>query len=133
MKVIGGMSAVIYTEVLQTVVLVVGAFILMVISLVRIGGISGLMDKLPPEYFNMMKPIDDKDYPWTGIIFGFPVLSTWYWCTDQVIVQRALAAKNEAHAKTGTVMAAYLKILPVFLIILPGMIARVLYADEVKA
>lgn len=116
---------------MQTVVLLVGAFALMIISLDAVGGINGLMEKLPASYFSMIKPIDDVDYPITGILLGFPVLSTWYWCTDQVIVQRVLAAKNENHAKSGTVMSGYLKILPVFLIVLPGMVSRVLYPEEV--
>jgi SSS family solute:Na+ symporter len=81
----------------------------------------------------MMKPATDKDFPWTGIFFGAPILGIWYWCTDQVIVQRVLAAKNISNAKAGTILAGFLKILPVFMLVVPGMIARALYPQEMTA
>ncbi|MBP6823840.1 MAG: sodium:solute symporter [Acidobacteria bacterium] len=129
----GGMAAVIYTEVLQTVILVGGALVLVLIGLDKVGGWSGLHASVPPEFFNMMKPSSDNDFPWTGIFFGAPILGIWYWCTDQVIVQRTLAAKNIQNAKAGTVLAGFLKILPVFILVVPGMIARVLYPAEMAA
>jgi solute:Na+ symporter, SSS family len=129
----GGLAAVIYTEVIQTVILVVGALILMFIGLEQVGGWAGLQAKVPPEFFHMMKPSTDAAFPWTGIFFGAPLLGIWYWCTDQVIVQRVLSAKDIAHAKAGTVVAGFLKILPVFMLIVPGMIARALYPQEMTA
>ncbi len=129
----GGLAAVIYTEVIQTIILVVGALILMFIGLNRVGGWNGLQAAVPPDFFHMMKASTDKDFPWTGIFFGAPLLGIWYWCTDQVIVQRVLAAKNVAHARAGTILAGFLKILPVFMLIIPGMIARALYPDEMAA
>jgi SSS family solute:Na+ symporter len=75
----------------------------------------------------MIKPVSDPDFPWTGIVFGAPILGIWYWCTDQVIVQRVLSAKDEGHAKAGTIFAGFLKVLPVFLLVLPGLMARALY------
>ncbi len=129
----GGLAAVIYTEVIQTVILVLGALLLMFIGLEQVGGWSGLQAKVPAEFFHMMKPATDKDFPWTGIFFGAPLLGIWYWCTDQVIVQRVLSAKDVAHAKAGTVLAGFLKILPVFMLIVPGMIARALYPQEMAA
>ena len=129
----GGLAAVIYTEVIQTVILVLGALVLMFIGLEQVGGWSGLQAKVPAEFFHMMKPATDKDFPWTGIFFGAPLLGIWYWCTDQVIVQRVLSAKDIAHAKAGTVLAGFLKILPVFMLIVPGMIARALYPQEMAA
>lgn len=129
----GGLAAVIYTEVLQTVILVVGALILMFIGLEQVGGWAGLQAKVPAEFFHMMKPPTDAAFPWTGIFFGAPLLGIWYWCTDQVIVQRVLSAKDVAHAKAGTVLAGFLKILPVFMLIVPGMIARALYPQEMAA
>ncbi len=129
----GGLAAVIYTEVIQTVILVLGALVLMFIGLEQVGGWSGLQAKVPAEFFHMMKPATDKDFPWTGIFFGAPLLGIWYWCTDQVIVQRVLSAKDIAHAKAGTVLAGFLKILPVFMLIVPGMIARALYPQEMEA
>lgn len=129
----GGMAAVIYTEVIQTVILVAGALILMFIGLGQVGGWESLQAQAPAEFFHMMKPASDKDFPWTGIFFGAPILGIWYWCTDQVIVQRVLAAKDIGHARAGTVLAGFLKILPVFMLIVPGMIARVLYPAEMTA
>lgn len=129
----GGLAAVIYTEVIQTVILVAGALVLMFIGLDQVGGWSGLQAKVPADFFHMMKPSTDKDFPWTGIFFGAPLLGIWYWCTDQVIVQRVLSAKDVGNAKAGTVLAGFLKILPVFMLIVPGMIARALYPQEMAA
>ena len=129
----GGMAAVIYTEVIQTVILVAGALVLTLIGLDKVGGWSGLQASVPPEFFSMMKPSSDEAFPWTGIFFGAPILGIWYWCTDQVIVQRTLAAKNIKHAQGGTALAGFLKILPVFILVVPGMIARVLYPAEMAA
>ena len=77
----------------------------------------------------MWKPINHPDFPWTGIVFGAPILGIWYWCTDQHIVQRVLAARNISQARTGTIFAGYLKILPVFIFVLPGVVAAALFAD----
>jgi solute:Na+ symporter, SSS family len=129
----GGLAAVIYTEVIQTVVLVAGALVLMFIGLQEVGGWEGLRAQVPPDFFHMMKPVSDREFPWTGIFFGAPILGIWYWCTDQVIVQRVLSAKDIGHAKAGTVVAGFLKILPVFMLIVPGMTARALYPAEMAA
>lgn len=129
----GGLSAVIYTEVIQTVILIVGAITLMFLGLGQVGGFTGLEAGVPDGFFHMMKSVDHPDFPWTGIFFGAPILGIWYWCTDQVIVQRVLSAKDEGNAKAGTVMAGFLKILPVFMLVVPGMIARSLYPDEMMA
>jgi SSS family solute:Na+ symporter len=125
----GGLAAVIYTEVIQTVILVAGALVLAFIGLNEVGGWSGLRASVPPDFFHMMKPTTDRDFPWTGIFFGAPILGIWYWCTDQVIVQRVLSAKDIGNARAGTVVAGFLKILPVFMLVIPGMIARVLYPE----
>ena len=123
----GGLAAVIYTDLVQTIILLAGAFALTFIGLDKIGGFAGLRAAVPPEYFHMIKPISDPSYPWTGIFLGAPILGIWYWCTDQVIVQRVLSAKDEGHAKAGTIFAGFLKVLPVFVLVLPGMIAFGLY------
>src|SRR5437762_11346455 len=125
----GGLRAVIYTEVLQAVVLILGSVTLMFIGLHAVGGWSGLRAAVPPDFFSMWKPSNHKDFPWTGVVFGAPILGVWYWCTDQHIVQRVLAAKNISEARRGTIFAGFLKILPVFIFVLPGMIAAALYAD----
>ncbi len=128
----GGLGAVIYTDLVQTLVLVVGAVVLTILGIHQVGGFSALRAALPPEYFHMMKPASDATFPWTGIFFGAPILGIWYWCTDQVMVQRVLSAKSESHAKAATVFAGFLKILPVFVLVLPGLIALALYRDLFK-
>jgi SSS family solute:Na+ symporter len=125
----GGLSAVIYTEVVQTLVLLTGAIALTVIGLDKVGGFAGLRAAVPANYFHMIKPMSDPEFPWTGIFLGAPILGIWYWCTDQVIVQRVLSAKDEGHAKAGTIFAGFLKILPVFLLVIPGLIAFALYRN----
>ena len=125
----GGLRAVIYTEVMQTAVLIFGSLTLTIVGLNAVGGWSGLEARLPADYFSMWKPADHPAFPWTGIIFGAPILGVWYWCTDQHIVQRVLAARNVKEARRGTIFAGFLKILPVFIFVVPGMIAAALYAD----
>ena len=126
----GGLSAVIYTDLVQTIILIIGAVLLTVIGLDKVGGMAALRSMVPASYFHMIKPISDPDFPWTGIFFGAPILGLWYWCTDQVIVQRVLSAKDEGHAKAGTIFAGFLKILPVFILVMPGLIAFALYRDS---
>jgi SSS family solute:Na+ symporter len=128
----GGLAAVIYTDLVQTLILIFGAIVLTAIGMHRVGGFAGLRAALPDSYFHMVKPISDPDFPWTGIFFGAPILGIWYWCTDQVIVQRVLSAKDEGHAKAGTIFAGFLKILPVFILVLPGLIAVGLFRDLFK-
>jgi SSS family solute:Na+ symporter len=125
----GGLAAVIYTDLVQTLILIAGAVILTFLGLQHVGGFAGLRAAVPPNYFHMIKPISDPDFPWTGIFLGAPILGIWYWCTDQVIVQRVLSAKDEGHAKAGTIFAGFLKILPVFILVLPGLIAFALYRN----
>jgi solute:Na+ symporter, SSS family len=130
--VMGGLAAVIYTDLVQTLILIAGAVILTGIGLHRVGGFAALRAAVPSSYFHMIKPVSDPDFPWTGIFFGAPILGIWYWCTDQVIVQRVLSAKDEGHAKAATIFAGFLKILPVFILVLPGMIALALFRDLFK-
>ena len=127
--VFGGLAAVIYTELLQAVVLIAGAVVLTVLGLEQAGGMAGLRAALPPDFFHMMKPMSDPAFPWTGIFLGAPILGIWYWCTDQVIVQRVLGAKSEGDARGGAIFCGFLKILPVFVLVLPGLIARALYPE----
>ncbi len=126
----GGLAAVIYTDLVQTLILIFGALVLTVIGLDRVGGFAGLRAAVPADYLHMIKPLVHPEFPWTGIFFGAPILGIWYWCTDQVIVQRVLSAKDEGHARAGTIFAGFLKILPVFILVLPGLIAFALYRQE---
>lgn len=124
--VMGGMRAVVYTEALQAVVLVIGAAVLSVIGLNAVGGWSGMREALEPNYLNMWRPLSDPDFPWLSLIITSTVAGTWYWCTDQYIVQRALAARNITQGRRGTIFGGLLKLLPVFLFMVPGMVALAL-------
>src|SRR5215203_4728758 len=145
--VVGGMRAVAYTEAVQTAVFIAGSLILMIVGLNRLGGWSELRAVLGAEMFNLWKPIIpagvestwlpvketgrmawyfNQNYPWLGMLFCAPIIGLWYWCTDQYIVQRTLGAPNETEARRGTIFAAFLKLLPVFIFIVPGMIALAL-------
>ncbi|XP_063738307.1 sodium/glucose cotransporter 4 isoform X3 [Eleginops maclovinus] len=144
----GGLSAVIYTDALQTVIMVGGSFALMFIAFAEIGWYEGLVEgymsavpsvtvanttcHLPRgDAFSLFRDPVSGDIPWPGLLFGLTVLATWVWCTDQVIVQRSLSAKSLSHAKAGSVLGGYLKLLPMFFIVMPGMISRSLFPDEV--
>jgi len=127
--VIGGANAVMRVHTFQGILLIMAALVLTLFGLNEVGGISALKQKLSPELFEMFKPASDPDYPWTGIIFGAPIIAFWYWCTDQFIVQRVLSAKSINDARRGSLLAALLKILPLFILVLPGLIAAVLYPE----
>ncbi|XP_054711185.1 sodium/myo-inositol cotransporter 2-like [Uloborus diversus] len=144
----GGLAAVIYTDTLQFFVMIIGATIVAIKAFLMVGGMSGLQEKymkaIPSIRMNdtecgipkhdawmLLRSWDDPDMPWLGFIFGQTPASIWYWCTDQMMVQRLLAAKSLSHAQGGTLFAGFMKILPIFLIVMPGMISRVLFTDEV--
>jgi SSS family solute:Na+ symporter len=127
--VLGGMRAVAYTETLQAIVLLLGSTLLTVIGLNEIGGWDAMIASAPAKNLNMFLPLSDPDFPWAGILFASPIVGMWYWCTDQYIVQRCLAAKNEQEARRGTIFAAYLKLFPFFIFMIPGLIATALAAQ----
>ena len=143
----GGMRAVAYTEALQTGILVIGSALLTWFGLRELGGWGGLRAALDPDMFNLWKPLIPEGmtgtwapviepdriawyfngrYPWLGMLFCAPIIGLWYWTTDQYIVQRALGARNETEARRGSIFAGMLKLLPVFIFIIPGMIALAL-------
>ncbi|KAG8597107.1 hypothetical protein GDO81_002164 [Engystomops pustulosus] len=133
--------------------MLVGSFILMGFAFNKVGGYEAFTEKymkaIPTEIYDNGTKIDAKcytpredsfhlfrdpitgDMPWPGLIFGLTILALWYWCTDQVIVQRCLSAKNMSHVKAGCILCGYLKLLPMFLMVFPGMISRILYTNEV--
>ncbi|NQU24839.1 MAG: sodium/solute symporter [Candidatus Nealsonbacteria bacterium] len=119
----GGLRAVLYTDLLQTFVLIGGSILITVVGLMKLDGWGALYESTGPEFFNLWKSIDHPDFPWTGMIFGIPIIGVWYWCTDQFIVQRVLAASDQKQARLGTIFAGYLKLLPLFIFVVPGMIA----------
>ncbi len=126
---VGGFSAVIRTQVFQGIMLFLGGLVLTIFGLNEVGGFNGLVAKLPAEHFQMFKGIDDPDFPWTGIIFGAPIIAFWYWCTDHYMVQRILSAKSINDARSGTIFTAFLKIFPLFILVLPGLIAIALFPE----
>lgn len=124
--VLGGMRAVVYTEALQAVILIAGAMIVTFIGLKEIGGWQNLKDIAGADHFNMWRPMSDPDFPWTGLLIGGSIIGVWYWCTDQYIVQRVLAARNYKQGLRGTIFGGFLKLLPVFIFLVPGIIAHAL-------
>ena len=129
----GGLRAVIYTDMMQMFVLVGGSLAVTYFGLKALGGWGGMMETVAEataasgetgsKFFNLWRPNDDSSFPWAGIIFGAPILGVWYWCTDQFIVQRVLSAKNISHARKGTLFGGFLKLTPIFIFIIPGIIA----------
>ncbi len=125
--IIGGLRAVIYTSLAQAFLITVGAAIFTFIGLQEVNGLEGLQANLPGDYFTIFKPLNDPDFPWTGIVFGIPILAIYYWCTDQYIVQRILSARDVDQARRGSILTGFLQILPMFVLVVPGMIAAVLF------
>jgi len=121
--VLGGLRAVLYTEAVQMVVLVVGSTILTLAALSKIGGWGAMVDLVGPDHLTLFLPADHPDFPWPGMVLAPPIVGLWYWCTDQYIVQRVLAGRDETQARRGTIWAAYLKLLPFFIFLLPGVMA----------
>ncbi len=140
--VIGGMKSVLYTSMLQTPVLLIGSITILVIGLNTLGGWGELMEicgNVEAKYFdsqgkvtyasdadmmtNLIRSAGDPEFPWTGVLLGSAIIGFWYWCTDQYIVQRVLSGRDQTQARRGTIFGAYLKLTPVFIFLIPGMIA----------
>jgi SSS family solute:Na+ symporter len=123
----GGLSAVVYTDALQTTILLAAAVVLTSIGLGRVGGWQGLHARLPAEMFSMVKPATHPDVPWPGMFIGVFLAGSFYWSMDQVLVQRVFAARDLNEGRLGAVFCGYLKIATPFLLVLPGLIARALF------
>lgn len=129
--VLGGMKSVLYTSILQTPILLLGSIVILVLGLRAVGGWDEVMaitssvkvNELGDSMTNLIRSNSDADFPWLGVFIGSSIIGFWYWCTDQYIVQRVLSGKNETQARRGTIFGAYLKLTPVFLFLIPGMIA----------
>ncbi|MCM1066782.1 MAG: sodium:solute symporter [Muribaculaceae bacterium] len=134
----GGMKSVLYTSVLQTPILLLGSLIILVLGLKELGGWQKMMEicssvevnQYGDTMTNLIRDNGDAQFPWLGALIGSAVIGFWYWCTDQFIVQRVLSGKNEREARRGTIFGAYLKLLPVFLFLIPGMIAFALHQSQ---
>jgi SSS family solute:Na+ symporter len=131
----GGMRAVLYTSILQTPILLLGSIAILVIGLVKLGGWAELMEIVRATPANehgdsmasLIRSHHDPDFPWTGVLLGSAIIGFWYWCTDQFIVQRVLSGRDMTQARRGTIFGAYLKMTPVFIFLIPGMIAFALH------
>lgn len=134
----GGMKSVLYTSVLQTPILLLGSLIILVLGLKAVGGWEEVLricsatpvNKYGDTMVNLIRDNRDPEFPWLGALIGSSIIGFWYWCTDQFIVQRVLSGKNETEARRGTIFGAYLKLLPVFLFLIPGMIAYAMANKE---
>ena len=134
----GGMKSVLYTSVLQTPILLLGSLIILVLGLKELGGWNQMMEicsatvvnEQGDTMVNLIRSNEDPNFPWLGALIGSSIIGFWYWCTDQFIVQRVLSGKDEREARRGTIFGAYLKLLPVFLFLIPGMIAFALHQQS---
>ena len=127
--VFGGLRAVLYTDTAQAVILLVGSFCITFFGLKALGGWGELVEtcKANSAQFALWRPMSDPDFPWLGIMIASPIIGIWYWCTDQYIVQRTLAARNLKHARRGAIWGAFLKVWPVLIFLVPGMIGWALH------
>jgi len=144
--ILGGLKGVMFTDTVQAVLLLLGAALLTFFGLQALAdaGITNwaaLQEAVKPGQLSMIQPISDpeatgrfglREFSWYSILFGYPILGIWYWCTDQTIVQKVLSAKTEKDGRDGAIFAGFLKILPVFLMVLPGVIGYVLYKDLIS-
>ena len=143
--ILGGLKAVMITDAIQAVLLIGGAALLTFFGIQALpeAGVeswAAFKAACKPDQLSMIQPISDaaapgkfglREFSWYSILFGYPVLGIWYWCTDQTIVQKILSARSEKDGRDGAIFAGYLKILPVFLMVLPGVIAYVLFKDKI--
>ncbi|XP_058716896.1 LOW QUALITY PROTEIN: sodium/glucose cotransporter 2-like [Poecile atricapillus] len=142
----GGLTALMFADLVQTLIIITGASVLAGYALGAVGGYQGLRELYPlalppnssgpcgrprPDAFHLLRDPGSGDLPWPGLLLGLGIISAWYWCTDQVIVQRCLAGRSLTHVRAGCVVCGYLKVLPMFLMVLPGMAARVLFPEVV--
>ena len=134
----GGMKSVLYTSVLQTPILLLGSLIILVLGFKELGGWNEMIrvcsavtvNEYGDSMTNLIRSNGDANFPWLGALIGSSIIGFWYWCTDQFIVQRVLSGKDEKESRRGTIFGAYLKLLPVFLFLIPGMIAFALHAKS---
>lgn len=120
--VLGGMKAVMYTSVLQSPVLLIGSIVILIVGLVKVGGWVEVQNIAGPN-MHLIRSVHDPEFPWPGVIAASMVIGFWYWCTDQFIVQRVLSGRNQKEARRGAILGGYFKLLPVFIFLIPGMIA----------
>jgi SSS family solute:Na+ symporter len=125
--IIGGLLAVVVTESIQTIILLIGAITITLVGFIKVGGWEGMASVVEPVKLTVLRSADDPSgLPWYSVFLGYPIIGLWYWCADQTIVQRVLGAKDENHARVGPLFAGFIKILPLFIFIMPGTICLAL-------
>ena len=122
----GGLKAIAYTNVYQMLLLIGVSVLLVVMGINKVGGLGSVVRDTPVEFWNLFRPLDDKDFPWLAILVGYPVMGVWFWCTDQSMVQSVLGAKNLEEGQKGANFCAWLKLLDIPLFILPGILCFLL-------
>ncbi len=133
--VLGGLKSVVITETIQTVILILGAGIMALIAIFAlpdkgIHTLAELKEVLRPDQMILLRSAESSsNLPWYSILLGYPVIGIWYWCADQTIVQRVLGARSERDAQIGPIFAGFIKILPVFIMVIPGILAYALFGD----
>lgn len=125
----GGLAAVIYTDAIQTVLLLAGSVVISVIAFDKVGGWSGMTEGLEPSQLSLIRPLDDPGVPWLGLVLGVPLLGFYFWCANQFMVQRVLSARSVEHGRKGVLLAGLLKLPVLFLMVLPGTMAIHLFPD----
>ena len=125
----GGLKAIAFTNVFQMILLIVVSVILTWIAFSEVGSLSAIQERIPSNYWNLLLPNDDINYPWIAILLGYPVMGVWFWCTDQSMVQSVLGAKNIKQGQLGANFTGWLKILDVPLFIIPGILCFILFPD----
>ncbi|ELU01228.1 hypothetical protein CAPTEDRAFT_177168 [Capitella teleta] len=150
----GGLAAVIYTDTLQCFIMILGALVVFVTGIMEIGGFEAMVWKypralsdssidmllngtvpdcgLPPkDGLSLLREPDDIHVPWPGFVFGQTTSSLWYWCADQMMVQRVLAAKDLSHAQAGCLFCGVIKLLPLFVLVMPGLVSRIMFPNDI--
>ena len=127
--VVGGLSAIVKTDVFQSTIIIVSSIILVIIAFDKIGSFDRLVNGVPADFWELGRPIDDPDYPWHALLLGYPVVGIYFFCTDQFIVQKMLAARDMQQLHKSGLFTAYLKIMMPLLFLFPGIMGRILYPD----
>ena len=125
----GGLAAVIYTDAIQAILLLVGSIVISIIAFNKIGDWDTLVSQVSPDKLSLIRPLDDAGVPWLGLLVGVPLLGFYFWCTNQFMVQRVLSAKDVNHGRWGSLFAGALKLPVLFIMVLPGTFAIILYPD----
>jgi len=127
--IVGGLKAVMVTDVIQAVILIVGSIFISIFAISAAGGLGAIEAQISADKMSLFRPLSDPVMPWLGVITGVPIMGFYFWCTNQFMVQRVLSAKNLDHARWGALFGGFLKIPVLFTMVLPGSAALILYPE----